>query len=63
MHFKPEDVRDLPTLNRGHFADLKIETPTLRVWLMRTEAEEPVLVERLRNGRWENVTKEYQNDS
>jgi hypothetical protein len=51
----------LPTLCTGQADDLKIDTGRMRVWLSRCSVEdgEPydnkITVERLRNGRWEEV--------
>jgi hypothetical protein len=50
-----------PTLCTGQADNLKVETSTTRVWLSRCSVEdgEPydnkITVERLRNGRWEEV--------
>lgn len=62
MHLDYYDLQALPTLSQGHTADLKIDTGTLRVWLSRmTIADgelEPVQIERLRDGRWVDTTRE-----
>lgn len=47
----------LPTIIQGHFDDLKIETPTERVWLSRlTNADglkgSPITVEHKFEGGW-----------
>lgn len=50
------DISTLPTIRQGHFANLKIETPQVRVWLSRmTLADgevEPIQVEKLVGGVW-----------
>lgn len=50
------ELRAMPTLHVGQFADLKIDTGEIRVWCSRmriTDGElDPVQVERLENGRW-----------
>ncbi len=48
--YTPADIEPLPTLCVGQCCDLKIETPTQRVWLCRVGGG--VTVESLRNGRW-----------
>lgn len=49
-------VRELPTINQGHYSDLKIDTGEVRVWasrMMLADGEtEPVQIEKLVNGRW-----------
>lgn len=55
----PDELEALPTLAVGQTADLKVDTGTVRVWLSRCGPEdgetEPVQVERLVDGRWEEV--------
>jgi hypothetical protein len=57
--YEPHELRDLPTLAQGQCADLKIESPTWRVWLSRmTPADgetRPVQYEKLTDGRWLSV--------
>lgn len=55
-----QDLKEMPTLHVGQYADLKIDTGTMRVWVSRMRIHDgetqPVQVERLRDGRWEDVT-------
>ena len=59
--FQHQDLKDMPTLHVGQYADLKIDTGTTRVWVSRVRLHDgetqPVQVEKLRNGRWEDVTE------
>lgn len=48
--YSPAELRDLPTLCTGQCCSLKIETPTMRVWLCRVAGG--VTIERLRDGCW-----------
>lgn len=52
-------LSDRPTLSQGQDADLKIDDGTERHWLSRCSDQDgqdwPVLVERLRGGRWVSV--------
>jgi len=50
MSLQADEFRDLPTLHQGHFANLKIETETLRIWLCRVT--DRVEIERLVDGCW-----------
>lgn len=50
MRYRPDDIRDLPTLCVGQCCSLKVETHDTRVWLCRVA--DGVTVERLDNGRW-----------
>lgn len=50
MALQPDDIRDLPTIHQGHFANLKIETENLRIWLCRVT--DRVEIERLVDGCW-----------
>jgi hypothetical protein len=59
------ELQDLPTLCIGHSQNLKIETPTVRVWLSRCGIadgmpyDNQVEVEQLIDGRWtETLTYE-----
>jgi len=49
-------LQDFPTIHQGHFANLKIDTGQIRVWLSRmTIADgevEPVIIEKLVGGVW-----------
>jgi len=62
FNFTAAQLKKLPTLSTGQADSLKIETPTLRVWLSRCTIEdgEPcnnkISIEQLVNGRW--VTSE-----
>ena len=53
------DLERFPTLRTGHFADLKIDTGTLRVWrsrcTLRDKEREPAYVEFLVNGVWVDI--------
>lgn len=55
-------LKELPTIHSGQYANLKIDTGEMRIWLSRcTEADgetQPVQVERLIDGRWIDVTEE-----
>jgi hypothetical protein len=63
---KSWELEQLPTLAQGHAADLKIDTSLsggiMRVWVsrccLRDGEKQPVQVERLIDGRWEDVTGE-----
>jgi hypothetical protein len=46
-------LKQLPTLYSGHFANLKIETPKIRIWLERET--EQILVEKLIMGVWTKI--------
>lgn len=54
-------LASLPTLHEGHFDNLKIETPTKRVWLSRMRIEDgmpynnEVTVEQKIKGDWVTV--------
>lgn len=48
--YAPSDLESLPTLCVGQCCSLKIETPTMRVWLCRVAGG--VTIERYRNGQW-----------
>lgn len=64
-HYTLAELEAMPTLEHGHFDNLKIKTPTTQVWLSRmTKADgaaynNAVTVEHMRNGLWETVD-EYQ---
>lgn len=59
-----EELEHMPTLAQGQAADLKIDTTftggAMRVWVSRCgiyDGEtQPVQVERLVDGRWEDIT-------
>ena len=65
MEYALEDLERRATIYQGHFADLKLDGETERVWLSRMTIEdgEPynnkVTVERLENGRWVEA-REYE---
>lgn len=40
MKYTLSQLETLPTIRQGHTDDLKIETPTLRVWLSRLTVED-----------------------
>jgi hypothetical protein len=42
--WKFKELKEMPTIHQGHFENLKIESPTLKVWLMRGEGERTVRV-------------------
>ena len=50
MALRADDIRDMPTLHSGQYANLKIETEDLRVWLCRVTDQ--VEIERLVDGCW-----------
>ena len=55
----PEDLEAMPTLCTGQADDLKMDLGNVRVWLARCGPADgyhgkPVILERLRNGRWEH---------
>ncbi len=60
-----EKLEAMPTISSGHFDNLKVDTGTVRVWLSRCGLadglpyDNGVTVEKLVNGRWENV-REYE---
>ena len=57
-----EALQSMPTLCVGQSDDLKIETPTLRVWVSRCGVadgaccEGHISVEKLADGRWQKKT-------
>lgn len=61
------DLDAMPTLHQGQYADLKIDTGTMRVWRSRMRISDgesfPVQIERLVNGRWEDVTPDRMDDT
>jgi hypothetical protein len=60
MIYEYEELRAMPTLHQGYAANLKVDNGTLRIWLSRMSLADgelhPIQVERLVNGRWEDVT-------
>lgn len=64
MKYTKEELEAMPTINSGHFDNLKIETQTTRVWLSRMTVADGmpynnmITVEKLINGRWV-TTEEY----
>lgn len=61
MRYTVEELEAMPTIHSGQYDDLKIETETMRVWLSRMGPEDgetqPITIERLIDGRWEDVTE------
>lgn len=55
MGYTPKDLQDLPTLCVGQCCSLKIEEPTVRVWLCRVAGGVTVEHYRAKTGRWETV--------
>src|SRR5580692_10119500 len=55
------ELKEMPTLSQGQFANLKVDNGALRYWLTRMSPEDgqkfPVEVEKYNRklGRWENV--------
>jgi len=60
MIYTQQELAAMPTLHQGHFANLKVDTGEIRIWLSRcTIADgelDPVSVEKLVNGCWVDVT-------
>jgi hypothetical protein len=58
--FRWDDLLRMPTIHVGQYADMKIDTGTTRVWVSRMRIHDgetqPVQVEKLRGGRWVDVT-------
>lgn len=61
MIYTYDELERMPTLHSGHFANLKVDTGTLRIWVSRmTIADgelDPIQVERLENGVWIDRTR------
>jgi hypothetical protein len=59
------DLINMPTLEQGHFDNLKVKTDTKRVWLSRmtvadgAEYDNQVTVEKLVDGIW-TIKEQYQ---
>lgn len=57
------ELKKLPTIHSAHFDNLKVETPTRRVWLSRmtkadgASCDNEVTVEHLEKGYWVPVAK------
>ena len=55
------ELEVMPTIDQGHFDNLKIQTPTHRVWLSRCGVadgmphDHGVTVEQLQAGRWVKI--------
>ena len=45
---------EMPTLAQGQCCNLKVETPTTRVWLCRVGGG--ITIELCKNGRWTRIT-------
>ena len=64
MRYTKEELKAMPTIHSGQYDNLKIETPTKRVWLSRMTVADgmpynnQVTVEKLINGCWVTV-EEY----
>jgi hypothetical protein len=58
----PNELHALPTIRQGHFCNLKIETPELRVWASRCSIAdgetEPTQIEWLQDRRWVSVRQD-----
>ncbi|KPK27043.1 MAG: hypothetical protein AMK69_11070 [Nitrospira bacterium SG8_3] len=56
-----KDLEGLPTLMKGHFDDLKLETEEYRFWLSRMSVEDgmpyedAITIEKLIDGKWVEV--------
>lgn len=63
MHYTLAELQAMPTINQGHFANLKVETATTRVWLSRCTKEDgercnnKVTVDKFTGGRWHTVAE------
>ena len=61
MIYTYDELERMPTIHSGQYADLKIDTGDLRIWVSRmTIADgelDPVQVERLEDGRWVDRTR------
>lgn len=63
--FSLRDLITMPTLEQGHFDNLKVQTDTKRVWLSRMTVadgmpyDNQVTVEKLVDGNW-IVKEQYQ---
>ena len=63
--FTAKELEAMPTLNSGHFDDLKVDGNNTRIWLSRcgivdgAKFDNLVVVESFKNGYW-IVTEEYQ---
>lgn len=64
MRYTKEELKAMPTIHSGQYDNLKIETPTMRVWLSRMTVADgmpynnQVTVEKLIDGCWVTV-EEY----
>lgn len=64
-HYSLREIEAFPTLHSGQFANLKVDTGQVRVWLSRMtiadgeKCNNLVSVEVLFEGRWE-TTEEYE---
>ena len=60
------ELKNMPTLAVGQAADLKIDTGATRVWFSRCGLADgethPIQIEKLINGRWEDVTPDCLGD-
>ena len=66
LDFSFNELVELPVLREGHSSDLKIDDGKMRVWLLRTGegidgysgSQSGYIVEKLEDGRWEEVAVE-----
>ena len=62
MRYRASQLRAMPTIESGHFDNLKVQTADQRVWLSRCGIadglayDNQVTVERLVNGCWKTVS-------
>ena len=61
MIYTYDELLAMPTLHSGHFANLKVGTGEIRIWVSRMTIEDgeldPVQVERFEDGRWVDRTR------
>ena len=65
MRYTSKQLKEMPTLEQGHYDNLKIKTETTKVWLSRMTVgdgqpyDNEITVEELINGIW-TVTRQYE---
>jgi len=61
MIYTYDELLAMPTLHSGHFANLKVDTGKIRIWVSRMTMEDgeidPVQVERFEGGCWVDRTR------
>lgn len=58
-----KELKETPTIEKGHFEDLKLDDGTFKVWLSRmtvadgAEYNNQVTVKQLSNGKWYTIAE------